>query len=44
MSIIIFAVLFPTVVGVYKLNTDPDARLSKTERKSSFRGELKNEH
>lgn len=44
MSIIVFAVLYPTTVGVHKLYSDPDARLSKAERIVSFRGELKNEH
>ena len=43
MSVIGFAVLFSTGTGLYFMSTMPDARLSKSSRKSIFRGELKGE-
>lgn len=43
MSVICFAVLFSTGTGLYFMATMPDARVSKSSRKSFFRGELKGE-
>ena len=42
MGVIAFAVVFATAAGFYIMGTHPDARVSKSSRKSLFRGELKN--
>jgi hypothetical protein len=41
MAVIVFAVVFPIMGGYYITTTTPDARITKSSRKSLFRGELK---
>lgn len=43
MSVIAFAVVFALGSGTYIMATHPDSRVSKTSRKSLFRGEIKDE-
>lgn len=41
MFVIAFAVVFSAGAGTYFAITSPDARITKSARKSIFRGELK---
>jgi hypothetical protein len=43
MSVIAFAGVFGVVWGIWTIATHPDARISKSSRKSIFRGELKDQ-
>lgn len=43
MGVIVFAVCFSAGVGISIMASHPDARVSKSSRKSIFRGELKGE-
>ena len=43
MGVIVFACVFCTTYGFSVMFFDPDSRISKSSRKSFFRGELKNE-
>jgi hypothetical protein len=44
MAVIVFAVAFCSTYGSYVMAFHPDARISKTSRKTFFRGEYKREH
>lgn len=41
MAVIVGAAAFSTCAALWFMTTSPDCRLSKTDRKSLFRGELK---
>lgn len=43
MGVIVFAGVFCAAWGFWTMFTHPDARISKSDRKSLFRGELKSE-
>lgn len=43
MAVLAFAFIFPAAAGLYKIRTDPDARISRSTRKSILRGGPKDE-